>query len=270
MNRKTSYKAYIAVLLGLSTFWACQKEETAKPVPLANFTFSRVDSTTLQLSFKNTSQNSISYLWDFGDGAAASIENPQHTYLEGGVYTVRLTATGEGGRANTAKTVEIPFLPKADFIFEGGNCFAPCEVKFQNRSKNTKTYDWDFGDGGKSQIKEPKYIYKKGGTYTVRLSTTGNGGVDRMTKTITIQDSLRMPVAVFEIQGSPCKAPCGIKFRNLSRNGERYRWEFGDGNSSSAYDPEYLYPRAGLYTVRLSVTNAEGYVDIAEKTVRVE
>ena len=36
---------------------------------------------------------SISYLWDFGDNGASIQTNPNHLYLNAGVYNVTLTAT---------------------------------------------------------------------------------------------------------------------------------------------------------------------------------
>ena len=39
----------------------------------------------------------LSYLWDFGDGATSTLENPTHLYAETGVYEVTLTVTNEYG-----------------------------------------------------------------------------------------------------------------------------------------------------------------------------
>src|SRR5690606_21072068 len=32
-----------------------------------------------------------SWTWDFGDGSGSTAQNPEHTYEEGGEYTVKLT-----------------------------------------------------------------------------------------------------------------------------------------------------------------------------------
>jgi len=42
-------------------------------------------------------QGAQSYLWDFGDGMTSTEENPVHTYVNPGVYSVTLTATGPTG-----------------------------------------------------------------------------------------------------------------------------------------------------------------------------
>ena len=45
-----------------------------------------------------------SWLWDFGDGAGSSLQNPTHGYQKAGSYAVALTATGTGGAATTTKS----------------------------------------------------------------------------------------------------------------------------------------------------------------------
>lgn len=42
--------------------------------------------------FVNQSQNSTSYLWDFGNGNTSTQTNPWHQYTQAGLYTVRLIA----------------------------------------------------------------------------------------------------------------------------------------------------------------------------------
>ncbi len=38
-----------------------------------------------------------SWLWDFGDGATAAVQNPDHTYADPGTYTVSVTVTSGAG-----------------------------------------------------------------------------------------------------------------------------------------------------------------------------
>lgn len=46
-----------------------------------------------EINFSNTSLNSDSWSWDFGDGQFSSIQNPTHTYLTGGNYLTTLIAS---------------------------------------------------------------------------------------------------------------------------------------------------------------------------------
>ncbi|TAE01279.1 MAG: PKD domain-containing protein [Bacteroidetes bacterium] len=252
-------------------FLSCTK--TADPIepPFADFDIVVKDSSTSRtISFTNKSKNTNAYLWDFGDGELASVDNPKHTYNQGGIYTVTLTARASVGEDRVSKTVNVPMQPLANFtIIGGGDCKAPCEITFQNRSVNTKKYTWDFGDGSTGTSKDPKRKYLRGGTYTVRLTATGDGGTDRFSRTISIGDSTKAPVANFVIVNGECAFPCEITFTNASVNATEFRWDFGDGNRSSVKSPKYQYGKAGVYTVRLTAINELG-IDEMLQTVKVK
>jgi len=72
---------------------------TPTPTPLASV--AQFGATTvagdspLGVQFTDQSTGSInSWLWDFGDGATSTAQNPLHTYNSAGVYAVSLTVTG--------------------------------------------------------------------------------------------------------------------------------------------------------------------------------
>jgi len=44
-------------------------------------------------------------------------------------------------------------------------------------------------------------------------------------------------------------------FTNTSTNGTSYLWDFGDGNTSTAFSPSHAYETAATYSVTLTVTN---------------
>ncbi|GAB2832477.1 PQQ-dependent sugar dehydrogenase [Streptomyces daliensis] len=81
--------------------------------------------------------DTLTYAWDFGDGATSTEANPTHTYTENGTYTATVTAKDPGGRTgsasvhitvgNTAPKVELQ-LPKDGQPFAFGDA-VPFEVK---------------------------------------------------------------------------------------------------------------------------------------------
>lgn len=98
----------------VSTFFSCTKDSTppAPPAPppaapVANFTYTGAGVAPSTVTFTNTSTNATSYLWDFGNNATSVEASPTIKYTAGGVYTVKLTATGAGGSNSTTKTVNI-------------------------------------------------------------------------------------------------------------------------------------------------------------------
>jgi len=58
--------------------------------PVASF---NTTNTNQNYTFTNTSENGVSYNWNFGDGNSATDENPIHTYMNNGGYTIILTTT---------------------------------------------------------------------------------------------------------------------------------------------------------------------------------
>ena len=84
----------------------------APVAPQANFDFSPIQGLApLTVVFTNTSTGDFSdSLWDFGDGASSSLDNPSHTYTAGGNFTVTLTVSGKGGSNSVPKVVSVDQL----------------------------------------------------------------------------------------------------------------------------------------------------------------
>jgi len=60
-----------------------------------------IEKDELTVNFINMSSNSVSYLWDFGDGITSTEAEPTHTYAASGEYEVTLTATDANGNSNS-------------------------------------------------------------------------------------------------------------------------------------------------------------------------
>jgi len=73
-------------------------------VPVASFTFSSPDNV---VTFNNSSQNAVSYLWDFNDGNFSSEINPTHIYTANGSYHVSLTVFNACGNDVFTDTIDI-------------------------------------------------------------------------------------------------------------------------------------------------------------------
>jgi PKD repeat protein len=78
--------------------------------PVANFTMSQtsptVDDTLVQFTDTSTGAPS-SWLWDFGDGATSTNQNPQHTFQAFGNLTVSLKVTNDFGFNTIKETVTV-------------------------------------------------------------------------------------------------------------------------------------------------------------------
>jgi PKD repeat protein len=72
--------------------------------------------------------------------------------------------------------------PTADFIYT----IDVLEVTFDNLSTGADSYEWDFGDGNTATEADPVHLYSDGGTFTVSLKATNEGGSDTYSEDITL------------------------------------------------------------------------------------
>ncbi len=220
------------------------------------------------VSFTNLSAGSFDTVnWDFGDSSQSSQNNPSHTYLNPGVYTVTLTATGGGGTDSAvqpnAVSVYSPVVVDSASPTAG---IAPLGVQFQNLA--TGDYDslvWNFGNGVQSNQVAPLVNYVQSGVYTVSLRATGLGGSSVITKS----DFIRVyepVIASFDVSPTIGIAPLSVSFTNTSTGDYRFsRWDYGDGFQTTLANPSHVYSQGGVYTVTLQVYG-DGRVSTITKT----
>jgi PKD repeat protein len=137
------------------------------------------DNFTLDVT--SISSNTISRIWDFGDGSTSTEQNPVHTFTTAGTYNVSLVASNENETAT--KTAAITVLeqtlpPLANFNSNVTEGYAPLSVQFIDLSENATEWNWDFGDQTYSTEKDPVHRYCKSGKYTVKLTVKNENGMD--------------------------------------------------------------------------------------------
>ena len=143
------------------------------------------------------------------------------------------------------------WAPVAAFSSEDGG---DGEISFTDESSDSPTsWLWDFGNGETSSEQNPVNTYTLNGTYDICLTVTNSVGANMVCQEIIIS---LPPTSDFEYadQGSG-----EIHFGDLSINDPiSWVWDFGDGNTSTEQNPQYIYIDNGTYNVCLTVTNAEG------------
>jgi len=121
------------------------------------------------------------YIWDFGDGEAAYIKNPIHTFEEEGTYTITITVQNIWGcKVINVYPAWIKVYPNPTARFESNplrtNILKPV-FDFINYSSLADSVQWYFGDGDSSNIKNPTHIYQSvPATYEVTLVVFTNKG----------------------------------------------------------------------------------------------
>ncbi len=106
------------------------------------------------------------------------------------------------------------------------------------------------------------------GTYSVEvLDNTCNKFYD----TIIIDDA-QIPSAVFSVSQACTPAPVPINNTSTISAPDiisNYSWDFGDGNTSTAPTPNYVYPNSGTYTIKLVTESNKGCKDSTTNQVNV-
>ena len=166
-----------AVDAAVNTAWNNSTSYTATDpelsiLPVANFTANPTEgSAPLTVQFTDTSSNSpIEWTWNFGDGTSSTEQNPEHTFITEGVYTVNLTASnGVGSSAVKSRVITVNRVltpPVANFTANPTEGSAPLTVQFTDTSSNSPTeWTWNFGDGTSSIEQNPEHTFITEGVY---------------------------------------------------------------------------------------------------------
>ncbi len=226
---------------------------TVRAAPRADYFF---DRNGFAFNFTDNSRNADRLLWDFGDGNTSTETNPMHTYASDGTYQITLSAINACDSVSFSQTVTINTRPSAGFSVSQQQGCVPFAVDFQNTSSgNADRFTWVLPGAtpATSTDRNPSVTYNTAGTFDVTLIVGNAAGQD----TLTIRDYIAVsaePVASF----AASKNNRTFTFTNNSRNGNRFTWNFGDGNGSSEANPMHTYALPGNYTVTLTVSNACG------------
>lgn len=243
--------------------------------PTASFTFS---VNNLDTTFTDTSTDSDgtvdTWSWDFGDGGSSSQQNPIYGYLADGTYSVTLTVTDDDGASDsTSQNVIIDstnVAPISSFTYTADDL----QVTFADGSSDSDgsvvSWSWDFNDGNTSTEQNPVNTYAAGGSYQVSLTVTDNQGASHLSsQTVTVVAPNIAPVADFSFVVNDLS----VDFTDSSNDSDgtivSWSWDFGDGNTSNAQNPNNSYAIAGTYTVSLTVTDDQAASSNSNQSVTV-
>ncbi len=101
-----TYSVNLVVLTNGNNEYAIEQTNlvVVLPEPVAAFEYSATED---KVSFTNTSQDGVTYSWDFGDNTGSTEASPVHTYTQSGTYQVSLTATNDCGTSVFGETITI-------------------------------------------------------------------------------------------------------------------------------------------------------------------
>ncbi|MEY3083861.1 MAG: hypothetical protein RL037_41 [Bacteroidota bacterium] len=225
----------------------------------------------LTIPFENNSQNSVLYLWDFGENNTPSDQStnfePIHFYGSPGNYTVQLIASSTPGCTDTSD-IQITVLdPLAmSIVHDDSLCITDGLFDFNANVTGPPNYtlEWVFGSeaipSGATTEDVQDVQYTDFGFQPVMLI----GRYDICSDTVfSVVRIFGEPSIDFQYVNSLQCAPSTAVFVNqsFSDGPASYTWNFGDGGSSQSFSPSHLYTEVGSYSVGLTMITTTGCID---------
>lgn len=255
-----------------ATFNGCQTTATvnvnipAQPVAIIEDQDTFCDGFTYQ--FGNLSQNAETYSWQFDVPGASSTEfEPTFTFPEIGVYWVSLTASNSMTcPSTTGQEFDIYTLLNPSFAQQAVQCFNGHSFDFTalGTEASNPVFAWDFGPLASIQTSSTQTVnnvtFSEPGVFPVTITISENGCVRDFTGYVTL---LANPVAGYYFEPGAGCPPLQVQFVDTSiyATPPLYTWTFGDGTTSSAYNPVHFYYNSGQYNTTLTITTTSGCID---------
>jgi gliding motility-associated-like protein len=222
----------------------------------------------------------VSYFWDFGDGNTQTTTIPAatHTYTSFGNFLPRVIMEDPSGCIIPLQGADTLLVIGAKANFGADTAFF-CDFGTVNFTDSTTfndpivQYNWDFGDGGTSNLQQPSHVYAAQGIYNVRLHVLTQGGCrDTIQKNALIKVINRPLIdingdSVICINNSILHT--GI-FLRTDTSIVNWQWTFPNGVTYNVQNPPLqLYNTAGTFTITAYATNSSGCKDTTRQTIVV-
>jgi PKD repeat protein len=156
---------------------------------------------------------------------------------------------------------EVAMPVTAGFAYEAANGFTvPVEISFKNTSTGAETFEWTFEGGEPATSKQANpanILYRKAGTYTVRLIARNFDGVTSTSERKIIIDAQLDANFSAAIQGNSY-SPVVVSFTNLSKGFDKAEWLFEGGTPaiSEQANPVVTFENGGSHKVTLKISNS--------------
>ncbi|MBI1289173.1 MAG: PKD domain-containing protein, partial [Flavobacteriales bacterium] len=226
-----------------------------------------LDGNSFQFTNTGATGGSVTHLWDFGDGNSSNQENPSHSYVADGDFTVThyIIFTASNCTADASATITVyPEPVITATVDQNVICSGGTDGQISTSvSGGTPTYTYSWSPGGQTTS---SITGQAVGTYTVTV-TDANGCTDSDAQTITQVDPVN-PTAVcqnitVQLDGSGNATISATDVDNGSSD--------NCGIASMVVSPNaFTCAELGANTVTLTVTDVNSNTDDCTATVTVE
>jgi len=223
----------------------------------------------------------VSWSWDFADGSTADVEDPSHTFANGGDYDVTLVVEdGDGSQLTIVHTVHVVDNPPIVEVYadplDGDEplsvditCTLLDNAQGDPSGDGPFTFDIDFGDGDSYSVltSDREYSrtheYVQNGIYTVTCNVTDSDG-DPGSDTEDVEVFDTEPDVDLHANLVEGDEPLDVVFfcdASAYDTPLSYELDFGDGSPMVEDNgADHVYNQSGLYTATCTVTDADGSI----------
>lgn len=253
------------------TFMGCQSQPgttdlVVNPVPYVNFssTVACVNTPTSFTDMSNIGSGSLdTYSWSFAGYGSSSDVNPTFAFPVAGTHQINLTIYSDNNCPHdTTLPVVVDPEPRSRFTFttvcEGNPTVFTNTTSISSGTVNTTA--WDFAGFGNSNQTDPTFTFPIGGVHNVQLTSTSDKGcVEDTTIAVTVNYApdvdFTFTTACFGLPTSFSDGTTIPVGTIISRS-----WDFDGSGNSSALNPNFNFPSAGVHPVTLEATSNSGCI----------
>lgn len=187
---------------------------------------------------------------------------------DSGRYNVQVYINSDSDQnlANDTFTYNIHVIsaPKPSFIISNACIGEP--VTFTNSTKGDSTrlqYLWTFGDGNQAQYQTASHTFASDSNYITTLKIIDSVGCsDSTSQTVKL---LQLTYSSFSFSADKST----VQFTPDSSFFTYYKWDFGDGQTSTTEKPSHTYKQDNTYIVTLYVKGANGCIDSIQELLEI-
>ena len=135
------------------------------------------------------------------------------------------------------------------------------------------SYYWEFSDGGRYTVANPRHTFADTGVYTIKLVVNrGEQCGDSATSIVKVYPGFSPG---FRFSGFCAGKPTRFFDTTTAQYGfvNSWKWNFGDNNAtndtSQLRNPTYTFPQQGTYNLQFIVTTSKGCIDTVKQALNI-
>ena len=249
------------------------------PTPNVDFGFNGnciADSIQFLDSTIVPSANIRDYRWTILKiGAGSSLtdqrQNPLFKINSSGDYIVTFRVRTEVTTSEFCESIKRDTIQLFDSPIAGFTAPVVCENDSFNVVSDVLSNDsitdflYVFNQTDTVLAKTPRFSGQQPGNYRLELFIESDKKcTDSTSEFITVHEK---PNVDFDVLNNNTGIPFAVDIRNNTVNASSYVWTFGNGDSSSALVPNYIYSDTGTYRLNLQAISDEGCIDSVSQKI---